>query len=225
MVKLPAGSSIALPMTTLYADALWESPWVFSVFVALEEKRIPYQTQTLDLDRGDQRDPDYVQKTLTARVPTLEHDGFFLSESTAIVEYLEDIFPAPAHSRIFPDDIQDRARARQILGWLRTDLHALRKERPSSTLFFGPASEPMSQAGRADAGKLVRVATELVRSPGATLFDDWSLADAELAFALQRLLMNSEPLPDPLREYVSQQWQRPSVRAFVEKPRPAAAQP
>jgi len=207
-------------MTTLYADHLWESPWVFTAFVALQEKRIPFVTQTMDLGRGDQRAPDYVHKTLTARVPTLEHEGFFLAESGAIVEYLEELFPPPAHPQLLPSARNDRARARQILGWLRTDLHALRKERPSSTLFFGPLTEPMSPAGRADAGKLVRVASELVRSPGSTLFAEWSIADAELAFALQRLLVNSEPLPDGLRDYVERQWQRPSVRAFVALPRP-----
>jgi glutathione S-transferase len=78
----------------------------------------------------------------------------------------------------------------------------------------------MSPAARADAGKLVRVASELVRAGTGPLFDDWSIADAELAFALQRLLVNSEPVPDALRAYVDVQWQRPSVRAFQAQPRP-----
>ncbi len=207
-------------MTTLYADALWESPWVFSALVALEEKRVPYRTQVLDLDRGEQRDPDYVSRTLTARVPTLEHDGFYLGESKAIIEYLEEVFPGPEYPRLLPSDRRQRARARQILGWLRTDLFALRKERPSSTLFFSPATEPMSDRARADAGKLVRVASELVRSATATIFDEWSIADAELAFALQRLVVNSEPVPEPLGGYVAAQWSRPCIRAFVTQPRP-----
>jgi len=207
-------------MTTLYADALWESPWVFSVFVALEEKRVPYRTEVLDLDRGEQRNPEFVSRTLTARVPTLEHEGFYLGESTAIIEYLDEVFPAPAHPRALPADPKQRARARQILGWMRSDLFALRNERPSSTLFFSPATEPMSDSARADAGKLVRVASELVRSATANLFDAWSIADAELAFALQRLVVNSEPVPELLRGYVETQWARPSIRAFVALPRP-----
>jgi glutathione S-transferase len=210
-------------MMTLYADALWESPWVFSVFVALEEKRVPYTTATLDLDRGEQRDPEYVRKTLLARVPTLEHDGFFLSESTAIIEYLEELFPAPEHSSVLPAGRKQRAQARQLLGWLRTDLHALRKERPSSTLFFEKSTEPLSPAARTDAGKLVRVASELVGNSAGPVFDGWSIADAELAFALQRLLVNSETVPDPLRAYTELQWQRPSVLAFQAQPRPSHA--
>jgi glutathione S-transferase len=207
-------------MTTLYADASWESPWVFSVFVALEEKRIPYETRVLDLERGDQRSPEFAGRTLTARVPTLEHEGFFLGESTAIVEYLEEAFAAPAFPALLPSDRSDRARARQILGWLRTDLFELRRERPSSTIFFGPSTEPMSDAGRADAGKLIRIASELVRDPAQGMFGAWSLADSELAFALERLIVNSDPLPEGLRSYAETQWQRPSIRAFVAQPRP-----
>jgi glutathione S-transferase len=208
-------------MTTLYADALWESPWVFSAYVALKEKSLPFDARLLDLDRGEQRDPDFVSRSLIPRVPMLEHEGFFLGESSAIVEYLEEAFPPPAHPRLLPESRTDRARARQILGWLRSDLFALRSERPSSTIFFGPRTTPLSDAARADAGKLVRIATALVRSPEAELFGAWSIADAELAFVLQRLLVNSEPVPDPLRAYVARQWARPSVQSFVAEPRPA----
>ena len=65
-----------------------------------------------------------------------------------------------------------------------------------------------------------RVARKLVRSATATIFDEWSIADAELAFALQRLVVNSEPVPEPLAGYVAAQWSRPSIRAFVDQPRP-----
>jgi glutathione S-transferase len=159
-----------------------------------------------------------VEKTLIPRVPTLEHEGFFLSESSAIVEYLEETVPPPA-TRLLPSRRNERASARQIMGWLRSDLFALRAERPSSTIFFDPRTEPLSDAARADAGKLLRIATTLVRSPDATLFNTWSIVDAELAFVLMRLVVNSDPIPDPLRAYAAHQWGRPSVQSFVDQPR------
>lgn len=208
-------------MITLYADALWESPWVFSAFVALEEKGVVYETRLLDLDRGEQRKPEFVSRALTARVPTLEHDGFFLGESTAIIEYLEETFAPPAHPALFPAARAERARARQILGWMRTDLVALRSERPSSTLFFSPKTQPLSDRARADSDKLLRVAHELIRAADAPLFERWSIADAELAFALERLIVNGDPLPELLRGYAETQWARPSIRAFAARERPA----
>ncbi len=72
----------------LYTENLWDSPYVFTAFVALTEKRLPFDTVPLALDRGEQRQPEYRQHSLTAKVPTLVDGDFWLSESSAIVEYL-----------------------------------------------------------------------------------------------------------------------------------------
>jgi glutathione S-transferase len=52
------------------------------------------------------------------------------------------------------------------------------------------------------------------------LFHDFSIADADLAMMLQRLIANGEQVPSKLRAFAQAQWQRPSVRAFVNRPRP-----
>ena len=62
----------------------------------------------------------------------------------------------------------------------------------------------------------MRVATRLVGDRPA-MFADWCIADADLALALMRLLASGDPLPDALRAYAAGQWQRPSLRAFVER--------
>ena len=41
--------------------------------------------------------PAYRDRSLTAKVPALEHDDFWLAESSAIAEYLEEAFPPPGH--------------------------------------------------------------------------------------------------------------------------------
>src|SRR5262245_43866162 len=82
-------------MLTLYGDRLWESPFVCSVWVALQEKGLPFEMKLLDLNKGEQRKPPFVERSIVAKVPTLDHDGFWLSESQALIEYLEERFPAP----------------------------------------------------------------------------------------------------------------------------------
>ena len=68
-----------------------------------------------------------------------------LAESSAIAEYLEEVLPAPAHARLLPADVKNRARARQVMAWLRSDLGALRDERATVTMFFrGFGSSPNS---------------------------------------------------------------------------------
>jgi len=207
-------------MLTLFGERKLDSPFVFTAFVAVKEKGVPFELQLLDLASGEQRAPDFARRSFTRRVPTLEDGSFALSESLAIVEYLEETLPPPVHARLLPADVQSRARARQVLGWLRTDLAALRRARPSDTIFFEPVKTPLAVDAQKDADKLVLVAGELVGAR-ASLFEEWSIADADLAFALMRLHANGDPLPQNLVGYVETQWRRPSVAAWATLERPA----
>jgi glutathione S-transferase len=204
---------------TLYGDLLLESPYVMSAYVALCEKGCPFEVRLLDLRAGAQRSPDFAGPTLTGKVPALEHDGFWLTESLAIVEYLEEVFPAPS---VFPADVRERARARQIMGWLRSDLTALRAERPTESIFYRPTATPMSDAAQADARKLVRVATAVVGA-GPGLSGRFTIADADLALALHRLIANGDPIPERLDRYARAVFARPSVRAYLDLPRPVVS--
>jgi glutathione S-transferase len=204
----------------LHVESLWISPYVFSSFVALKEKRIDFDVEVVSLFDRAHLSPHYGDLSLTGRVPCLEHEGFALSESSAIAEYLEERFPLPAHARLLPLDLRDRARARQLMAWLRSDLLALREERSTITMFYRFELEPLSPAGERDTAKLLRVADALVPADAFALFGDWSLVDSELAFMLQRLLLNGHELPSRISTYVERQWQRPTVQAFVNQPRP-----
>ncbi|MGE0387149.1 MAG: glutathione transferase [Gammaproteobacteria bacterium] len=211
-----------MPAFTLHAEDLWISPYVFSSFVALREKGVPFAVETISLAGGDQHRPAYRDVSLTARVPALTHGGFHLCESSAIAEYLEEILPPPAHPALLPADPRSRARARQVMAWLRTDLGALRTERATVRMFYRFGPQPLSAAAQADVDKLVRIAGALVGDGAGHLFGPWSLADSEMAFMLQRLVLNGDPLPALLRDYAVGQWQRASVREFAGQARPAS---
>jgi glutathione S-transferase len=203
----------------LYVDAFYISPYAFSAFVALREKGLPFATRFVPLQDKAQQRPDYRDRSLTARVPALEHAGFCLAESSAIDEYLEDVFPPPAYRALYPRDVRQRARARQIQAWLRSDLGALREERPTTTMFYQRADRPLSDAGQAAAEKLVRVSEQLLMPGASQLFDAWSIADADLGFMLHRLLRSGDPVPARVRAYAEHQWQRPSAREWDEQKR------
>lgn len=67
------------------------------VLIALHEKALDFQGVQLDLHKFEQHEPWYVQINPEGQVPTLDHDGFILTHSSVINEYLEDAFPdAPA---------------------------------------------------------------------------------------------------------------------------------
>jgi glutathione S-transferase len=205
----------------LHAETMWASPYVFSSWVALHEKGLRFDVREVALVDLENRSAAYRGQTLTAKVPALEHGDFCVAESSAIAEYLEDTFPAPAYPPVLPVHARDRARARQLMAWLRSDLGALRNERPTVTMFFHPASVPLTPAGEAAAAELVRVAEHLVTREDAGLFGAWSLPDAELAFMLHRLILNRHAVPPRVRTWAEREWQRPSAQTFVRHPRPA----
>ncbi len=135
------------PKITLWSDASFFSPYVMSVYVALTEKGIPFSLKRVDLATGEHHASAYRELSITSRVPTLQVDDFLLSESSAIAEYLEERFPAPEFERLYPRNSEKRARARQIQAWLRSDLMALRAERPTEVLFAGEKFPPLSADG------------------------------------------------------------------------------
>lgn len=204
----------------LYGEKHWDSPYVFTTFVALLEKGVPFEVRLLDLEAGDQRAAEYREASLTARVPCIDHNGFVLSESPAIVEYLDEAFPAPNFPRLLPEGARERARARQIMGWIRSDLMALREERSTETMFFEPSTKPLGPAARAAADKLLFLVDRVVPEGATTLFGKFCIADADLGFVLHRLILNGDPVPEKAERYAAAQWSRQSIRDFVERERP-----
>ncbi len=201
----------------LFADAQFTSPYVMSVFVALKEKQIPFELKTVDLNAGCNHAEEYAVHSLTQRVPTLINCGFALSESSAITEYLEDVHPHPA---IYPTDVKFRARARQVQAWLRSDLMAIRHERSTNVVFYGPNDAPLSEAAQRATSKLFKAAEGLLARESDHLFGSWTIADVDLALMLNRLALNGDMLPPTLREYAQRQWERESVQAWVKLKRP-----
>jgi glutathione S-transferase len=76
------------------------------VRIALLEKEIEHEIVLVDMAGGENKSPRYLAMNPYGRVPTLEHDGFVLYESSAILGYLEALKPEP---RLFPAEAKARA--------------------------------------------------------------------------------------------------------------------
>lgn len=203
------------PAITLWSDSNFFSPYVMAVYVALHEKGLPFSLKTVDLDKGENAQNSWQGYRLTRRVPVLDIDGFELSESSAITEYLEERFAPPEYERIYPHDLQKRARARQIQAWIRSDLMPIREERGTDVIFAGAKKAPLSASGRDAAAKLYDIADNLLSHGNPNLFGEWCIADADLALMLNRLVMHGDAVPERLVNYATFQWQRSSVQRFV----------
>lgn len=205
----------------LYVGADFVSAFAMSAFVALKEKQLSFSVHAVDLKEKENYQAPYRDLSLTNKVPTLVHEGFALSESSAIAEYLDEL--SPGHKKLFPQDIRQRARARQLQAWLRSDLLVVRKERPFDLVYFGKKHNPLSDEARAAVDRLFFVADRLLQEGAEHLFGDWSIADTDLAIMLNRLVANGDPVPARLATYVRRQWDRDSVRAWMDIERVAPA--
>ncbi|MBN1905503.1 MAG: glutathione transferase [Deltaproteobacteria bacterium] len=200
----------------LYVDSLFISPYVMSVFVTLKEKGLPFEIKKIDLKAKENNQPDYANISLTQRVPTLTHGDFHLSESSAISEYLDELYPDPG---VYPKDTRLKARARQMQAWIRSDLLPIREERSTEFVFGKPTNKSLSIAAQADAARLFDAADSLIKNNAKNLFNDWCIADTDLALMINRLVLNGDDVPEKLKDYALYQWQRPSVQLWVNQER------
>ena len=196
---------------TLFVDAFWISPYAMSAFVALEEKGLLYTATPVALEKKEHQKPGYTART--GRVPSLRHGDYVLAESSAIAEYLAETFPFPKYARLFPENLQQRGIAREIMAWVRSDLMPLREERATHTIFYAHTEAPLSAKGQLAKRRLIDAVTPLIH--GTTLFETWCLADLDLTVMLQRLNLNGDTLPPALKAYAEANWQRPSVQKWV----------
>ena len=203
----------------LYVDSNYVSPYALTAYVSLVEKGLAFEVEPLDLAQHAHEDPRYARTSLTRRVPMLIHEDFALSESSAIAEYLDEAFPGG--TRLYPGGPRERARARQVQAWVRSDLMPIREERPTFVVFCGAKRPPLSPAAQAAADKLTGAALAWLDGPREHLCGDWSIADVDLAMMLQRLVAHGDSLPAVLVDYANRQWRRLSVQRWLAQPRPA----
>jgi glutathione S-transferase len=203
----------------LYGNDQYSSPYVFSAFVTLTEKGVPFRLEVLSLEKQEHRRPEYEGPSYTGKVPALRHGDFWIAESSAIDEYVEDAFPPPAHPRLYPEDPKARAKVRMVQAFLRSDLGPLRAARPTSSFFLGEPVSPLPAEAKASAERLFAVAGRVL-PPGASFVGGtFSPGDADLALTLQRLVANGDPCPERLAAYARTIFARPSIRAWLGKTR------
>ena len=92
--------------------------------IALNLKGLAHETGFVHLikDGGQQNAPAYRALNPQALVPTLEHDGRVITQSLAIIEYLDEINPQPP---LLPGDAEQRAKIRAFALAIACDIHPL----------------------------------------------------------------------------------------------------
>lgn len=115
----------------LVLHGYWRSTASYRVRIAMNLKGLDYQQISHDLRTGAQSAETYRALNPQAWVPALVVDGTPLTQSPAILEWLEDRFPTPA---LLPVDPQARAIVRAMMNLICCDIHPLNNLRILSAL-------------------------------------------------------------------------------------------
>ena len=114
------------PTLTLLIGNRNYSSWSLRAWLLMRQAAIPFEERLVPL--GSEAFGREVRRFSPAgRVPVLVDAGFAVWDTLAIAEYLAERFP---HRGIWPDDAQDRARARSVCAEMHSGFPALRSQMP-----------------------------------------------------------------------------------------------
>ena len=108
-------------MTPVLYD-YWRSSAAYRVRIVLNLKQVAYDSVAIDLSTGAQRDPTYVARNPQGLVPALDIGGAMLTQSLAIIDYLDTAYPA---TPMLPREPLARARVFAQALSIVADLHPI----------------------------------------------------------------------------------------------------
>lgn len=113
---------MSLGAKKLVLHTYWRSSASHRVRLALGYKGLPYQPVFVNLLAGEQRQPEYIEKSPMGHVPCLQIDGERFVESTAIMELLDELQPDPP---LLPAEPEARARVRALVQIINSGIQPL----------------------------------------------------------------------------------------------------
>lgn len=198
----------------------WRSTASYRVRLALHFKGIAFEYAPVNLLKGEQHEAAHVARNPWHSVPVLElEDGTQLTQSVAIVEYLEQRFPTPA---LFPGDLILRARMRAMVEVVNSGMQPLQNLQVLNYLRDEVKGDVKPWAAKWLGNGLDALEAMASKSAGTFLIGDWfSFADACLLPQLlgTRRLIDIDAARYPTLLRVEQHCQ---TLDFVQKAKPEA---
>lgn len=120
------------------------SPYAWRVWLALEHKKLSYEFRLLSFSDGDLKKPEFLRLNPRGRIPVVVDGDFALSESNAIVEYLEEQYPATP--QLFPGATRERAQVRRWIADIDDSVDGAMGHMGEAVFGKGADAEALSKA-------------------------------------------------------------------------------
>ncbi|SEI05349.1 maleylacetoacetate isomerase [Paracoccus alkenifer] len=143
----------------------WRSSAAYRVRIALALKSVAYQRVVVDLVAGDQRAPAHLALNPQGLVPALEIDGLVLTQSLAILAYLDETRPDPA---LLPADAAARARVRAIALAIACEVHPVSNLSVLARIEALAGADARSEWNRDNISRGLAAVERLLDHPGFT---------------------------------------------------------
>jgi len=185
----------------------FRSSAAFRVRIALNLKGLAYEPAYVHLPKGDHRAPAYGKLNPQALLPALEDAGALLTQSLAIIEYLDETRP---NVPLLPRDAPGRARVRSLAMLIACEIHPLNNLRVLQHLkrALGQNDEQVNGWYRHwIADGLARFEADLANAKATGRFchgDTPTMADCCLVpqiFNAQRYQCDTAPFPSAMRVF------------------------
>jgi len=181
----------------------FRSSAAFRVRIAMNLKGLAYDTAFVHLAKGEHRAPAYGVINPQSLLPTLDDGGELLTQSLAIIEYLEETHPKPP---LLPGNALARARIRSLSMLIACEIHPVNNLRILQHLkrALGQSDEQVNSWYRHWIGDgLAKFEADLGRAPGKFCHGDSpTMADCCLVpqvFNAQRYQCDMAPYPATMR--------------------------
>jgi glutathione S-transferase len=158
----------------------------------LNAKGQPFAEQKLDLLAGDQLKPEYLALNPNGVVPTLDHDGHIVIDSSVIIEYLDEV--VPERPSFTPRDPVVRAQMRSLMRFI-DEMPAAAVRVPTFNLAFLPRFAAMSEDEFMAFAESKPLRKEFMLAMGRKGFPD-----AEMNKAMERLRRSYERMDESIKD-------------------------
>ena len=203
-------------MITLYGLAI--SNYYNKVKLALLHKNIEFTEVAVP----PSQDSDMLKRSPMGKIPYIEVDGHFITESAAIIEYLEQALPDKPN--LFPVDLLEAARCREVIGYIDMYIDAQARRVLPSAFFGAPKVDATIDEVELNLKKSVKALQQIVNfkpfinSETITAADFAAITTLTLVTGVMVTLGRDDPLSDfdGLPDYYAMMLEIPNIKEIEE---------